>query len=106
MAKSNEFRFRSQRPENSDDFSPPEKRGRLVSLCTPEDIDAAKKLGYTVLTIRTCFINSDSKWETRCIIASNNDSYNVIPFSDKDQAREISWKITQAAELLRRQKHK
>ncbi len=105
MAKTNEYCFFSRRGTVENAPVPKKQRGYLISLLTPADITAAKNLDHTVMSLRVRLTNADSMWKTLRIVAANDDPYNVLPFTSRQEAREIAQRITQKAELLRHQKH-
>ena len=104
MAKTNEYFFFSRRSVGENTPSPKKQRGFLISLLTSADITAANDLEHTVMSLRVCLTNPGSRWESRSVVAANDDPFNVLPFISRQEAREIAQNITKRAEFIRHPK--
>lgn len=85
------------------------RRGYLVVL-NPDGVDekVAQSLEYATKPLKIRLMNTgNDNWRLQTVVPFNKTDIEqrVIAFPDRDQAREISVEITQAAELLRRSKH-
>jgi hypothetical protein len=105
MAKSNELFVMNKRQPDTPDVSLKTVRGRFVSLRTPEDVSAAKYLELPVMVLRAKMTDRGAKWESRTLVAANDNPYDVSPFVDREQAREIAERVSKRAEEIRAEKN-
>jgi hypothetical protein len=105
VAKTNELLYLSQRPVGEKFFVPSEQRGCFVSLFDQAEIAAAKDSEHPVIIVRVREVNKCSRWESRLVIAANNDPCHVLPFSNREEANKITQEINQKAEFLRHNKN-